>query len=54
MTTLSGIWLPIVTPFHDGAVDFVSYEKLRALHRRGGQRHLSARHDRRKPDPRRR
>ena len=28
MTTLSGVWLPIVTPFHDGAVDFVSYEKL--------------------------
>jgi 4-hydroxy-tetrahydrodipicolinate synthase len=28
MTTLSGVWLPIVTPFHHGAVDFVSYEKL--------------------------
>ena len=28
MTTLSGVWLPIVTPFHGGAVDFVSYEKL--------------------------
>jgi 4-hydroxy-tetrahydrodipicolinate synthase len=28
MTTLSGVWLPIVTPFHDGAVDFGSYEKL--------------------------
>ncbi|MBV9153164.1 MAG: 4-hydroxy-tetrahydrodipicolinate synthase [Alphaproteobacteria bacterium] len=28
MTTLSGVWLPIVTPFHDGAVDFASYEKL--------------------------
>ena len=28
MTTLSGVWLPIVTPFHDGVVDFVSYEKL--------------------------
>lgn len=28
MATLSGVWLPIVTPFHDGAVDFVSYEKL--------------------------
>ena len=28
MTTLSGVWLPIVTPFHDGAVDFVSYDKL--------------------------
>jgi len=28
MTTLSGVWLPIVTPFYEGAVDFVSYEKL--------------------------
>jgi 4-hydroxy-tetrahydrodipicolinate synthase len=28
MTTLSGVWLPIVTPFHDGAVDFLSYETL--------------------------
>src|SRR5262249_21219880 len=28
MSTLSGVWLPIVTPFHDGAVDLVSYEKL--------------------------
>src|SRR5262249_3119466 len=28
MTTLSGIWLPIVTPFRDGAIDFVSYERL--------------------------
>jgi 4-hydroxy-tetrahydrodipicolinate synthase len=26
--TLSGVWLPIVTPFHDGAVDFASYERL--------------------------
>ncbi len=28
MTTLSGVWLPIVTPFHDGTVDFASYERL--------------------------
>jgi 4-hydroxy-tetrahydrodipicolinate synthase len=28
MTTLSGVWLPIVTPFRDGAVDFASYERL--------------------------
>src|SRR5271163_4292662 len=28
MTTLSGVWLPIVTPFLDGAVDFASYERL--------------------------
>jgi 4-hydroxy-tetrahydrodipicolinate synthase len=27
MTILSGVWLPIVTPFHDGAVDFASYER---------------------------
>lgn len=25
---LSGLWLPIVTPFRDGAVDFASYERL--------------------------
>jgi 4-hydroxy-tetrahydrodipicolinate synthase len=28
VTTVSGVWLPIVTPFREGAVDFVSYEKL--------------------------
>jgi len=28
MTTLSGVWLPIVTPFRDSAVDFTSYERL--------------------------
>jgi 4-hydroxy-tetrahydrodipicolinate synthase len=28
MSTLSGVWLPIVTPFHDGEVDFASYERL--------------------------
>jgi 4-hydroxy-tetrahydrodipicolinate synthase len=28
MTTLSGVWLPIVTPFHDDAVDLASYERL--------------------------
>jgi len=28
MTTLSGVWLPIVTPFRDGAIDFASYERL--------------------------
>src|SRR5438045_3285381 len=28
MTSLSGVWLPIVTPFRDGAVDFASYEQL--------------------------
>ena len=25
---ISGVWLPIVTPFVDGAVDFVSYERM--------------------------
>jgi len=28
MTEVSGIWLPIITPFVDGAVDFVSYERM--------------------------
>lgn len=27
---LSGIWLPIITPFVDGAVDFASYERMLA------------------------
>lgn len=25
---ISGIWLPVITPFANGAVDFVSYERL--------------------------
>lgn len=25
---IRGIWLPVVTPFHNGEVDFVSYKKL--------------------------
>jgi 4-hydroxy-tetrahydrodipicolinate synthase len=28
MTGISGVWLPIVTPFRDGAVDYESYERL--------------------------
>jgi 4-hydroxy-tetrahydrodipicolinate synthase len=28
MTILSGVWLPIITPFHDGAIDFASYKRL--------------------------
>jgi 4-hydroxy-tetrahydrodipicolinate synthase len=28
MTTLSGVWLPVITPFFDGAVDLASYERL--------------------------
>ena len=27
-TKLSGLWLPLITPFKDGAVDFASYERL--------------------------
>jgi 4-hydroxy-tetrahydrodipicolinate synthase len=25
---ISGIWLPAITPFADGEIDFVSYERL--------------------------
>src|SRR5439155_26601734 len=28
MRTISGVWLPIITPFVDGAVDVRSYERL--------------------------
>ena len=28
MTTIFGVWLPIVTPFYDGKVDFPSYQRL--------------------------
>jgi 4-hydroxy-tetrahydrodipicolinate synthase len=28
MTRIAGVWLPVVTPFADGAVDFASYETL--------------------------
>lgn len=27
-TNLSGLWLPLITPFKDGAVDYASYERL--------------------------
>jgi 4-hydroxy-tetrahydrodipicolinate synthase len=27
-TKLSGLWLPLITPFKDGAVDYASYERL--------------------------
>jgi 4-hydroxy-tetrahydrodipicolinate synthase len=27
-TPISGLWLPLVTPFKDGAVDFASYDRL--------------------------
>ena len=27
-TQISGLWLPLITPFKDGAVDFTSYERL--------------------------
>ena len=28
MSEISGVWLPVITPFADGAVDLVSYERL--------------------------
>ena len=28
MIDISGVWLPVITPFVDGAIDFPSYEKL--------------------------
>src|SRR6266536_180321 len=28
MTEISGIWLPVITPFVDGAVDYAGYERL--------------------------
>ena len=28
MTNISGLWLPLITPFKDGAVDFTSYRRL--------------------------
>ena len=28
MSTITGVWLPVVTPFRDGAVDLKSYERL--------------------------
>ncbi len=27
-TAISGLWLPLITPFKDGAVDYASYERL--------------------------
>jgi 4-hydroxy-tetrahydrodipicolinate synthase len=35
MSQISGVWLPVITPFRDGAVDLVSYERL--LHHYLGQ-----------------
>ncbi len=28
MATFSGVWLPIITPFIDGEIDYAGYEKL--------------------------
>ena len=51
----SGLWLPLITPFKDGAVDFASYERLVAHYVAARRRcALPARHDRRIADPRRR
>ena len=28
MTRFSGVWLPVITPFEDGEIDYASYERL--------------------------
>ena len=28
MTTFSGVWLPIITPFVNGEIDYAGYERL--------------------------
>ena len=28
MTRFSGVWLPAITPFEDGEIDYASYERL--------------------------
>ena len=28
MTEIAGVWLPVVTPFVEGAVDLVSYGRM--------------------------
>lgn len=28
MSAFQGIWVPVVTPFHDGAIDFVGLRRL--------------------------
>jgi 4-hydroxy-tetrahydrodipicolinate synthase len=28
MSRLQGVWLPIITPFHEDKIDFISYQKL--------------------------
>ena len=35
-TRISGLWLPLVTPFKDGAVDYASYERLVAHYIKAG------------------
>ena len=46
-TKLSGLWVPLVTPFKDGAVDFASYERLVAHYvALGRRRPVPARHHR--------
>ncbi len=27
-TTFSGVWLPVITPFTDGEIDYAGYERL--------------------------
>lgn len=28
MSAFQGIWVPVVTPFHEGAIDFISLHRL--------------------------
>lgn len=35
-TRISGLWLPLMTPFKDGAVDYASYERLVAHYIKAG------------------
>ena len=28
MSSFQGIWVPVVTPFHDGAIDFIGLRRL--------------------------
>jgi 4-hydroxy-tetrahydrodipicolinate synthase len=38
MATFSGVWLPIITPFVDGEIDYAGYEKLIDHYLRAGVR----------------
>ncbi len=52
---LSGVWIPLITPFKDGQVDLASYRRLIEHYlARGVAGLVSARHHGRGSDPRRR